>query len=113
MKQIFFDSRSGKKTRQRDDESLTHVLLFQCGFEIPGLEHAISKPRKYETRSLNFYQAIQIQAYACSEGAFPFFFSRSISRFAVANSSSEGIFTIMRYITFCLSIFLTGFSLLI
>ena len=50
---------------------------------------------------VKFHQAILNHAYACSEGAFPFFFSCSNSRFAVANSSSDGIFTIIRYITFC------------
>lgn len=52
------------------------------------------------------YQDTLNQPYSCSEGAFPLFLfscfscSCSISRFAVANSSSDGIFTIMRYITF-------------
>ena len=49
---------------------------------------------------LALYQVILHQPYSSSGGAFPFLFSSSISRFAVASSSSDGMFTIIRYMTF-------------
>ena len=63
------------------------------------LEYALSKTRKHLYVSVR--QVMCNNLYACSEGAFPPFFSCSISCFAVVKSSSDGTFTSIRYITFC------------